>query len=103
MVELPTSIKIRGQSQPLTRLIHPQHPLQWLRARQAFSDLQMMVYVRIPLEPGLESYIQVVPEQTILHHVSDDVNPAPNLKQITEQLAGAPQPAQSIGVNPLCP
>lgn len=54
-----------------------------VRARQAFSDLQMMVYVRIPLEPGLESYIQVVPEQTILHHVSDDVNPAPNLKQIT--------------------
>lgn len=42
----------------------------------------MMVYIRISLEPGLESYIQVVPEQTILHHVSDDVNPAPNLKQI---------------------
>ena len=82
MVESPTSIKIWGQSQPLTLLIHPQHPLQWPRARQAFSDLQMMVYVRIPLEPGLESYIQVVPEQTILHLVSDDVNPAPNLKQI---------------------
>lgn len=82
MAESYTPIKIWGHSRPPTLLIYPQHPLQWPRAQQAFSDLQMMVYVRIPLQPGLESYIQVIPEQTILHHVSDNINPAPNLKQI---------------------
>lgn len=77
-----------GQSQSLTELIYPEHLLQW--PQQAFSDLQMMVYVRIPLKPGLESYIQVIPEETILHHVPDDVNPAPNLKQIWKTSRGKP-------------
>ena len=63
----------------------------------------MMVYIRIPLKPSLESYVQVIPEQTILHHVSDDINPAPNLKQRRNHELGATQPVESVSMDPSCP
>ena len=88
MVESRTSTRIWGHSQSLTLLIYPRRPPRWPRTCQALSNLQVMVYVRTPLQPGLESYIQVVPEKTVLYHVSDDVNPAPNLKQTWNEEQG---------------
>lgn len=42
--------------------------------------LQMMVYIRVPQQSGLESNIQIIPQQAVLHHVPDDIHPAMDLK-----------------------
>lgn len=40
-----------------------------------------MVDIRIPLQPGLESNVQVIPQQAMLHHVPDDIHTATDLKR----------------------
>lgn len=78
-----------GDSQVSVRIWRSlQQPQQWSRERQMFSDSQVMVYVRISLEARLESNVQVVPEQTVLHHIPDYVNPATNLKQTGSNFQG---------------
>ena len=39
-----------------------------------------MVYIRVPLQSRLESNVQIIPQQAVLHHVPDDVHTATDLK-----------------------
>lgn len=57
----------------------------------------MMVYIRVPLQSGLKSNIQVIPQQAVLHHVPDDIHTAADLKR-KQQLSGS---LGSVGVHSL--